>query len=228
MGDGSRAVLYLRVSTEEQGESGLGLADQRQRLEAEAVARGWRGEVVEDPGVSGSVDAAKRPKLGPALASLGPGDVLAVAKLDRLSRSMLDFARLLAAAEAGGWSIVALDLGVDTTTANGRLVAHMLMAVAEWERRTIGERTSRALRQTAKRVGRLPGTPKTGGARVAPVAPAVAAVVRDAREAGLPPRRIAERLNDYGLASPRGGRWHRESVRRLLARPELAAPAPAA
>lgn len=112
----TRAILYRRVSTREQG---LGLAAQLERLDAEAERRGWSVEHVTDEGVSGSVDADKRPDLGPALASLGPGDVLAVAKIDRLSRSVLDLARLLARAENEGWSIVVLDLGVDTTTANG-------------------------------------------------------------------------------------------------------------
>jgi DNA invertase Pin-like site-specific DNA recombinase len=164
--------------------------------------------------------ADERPELGPVLASMGPGDVLAVAQLDRLSRSVLDFASLLARSTAAGWSVVALDLGVDTTTPNGRLVAHVLMAVAEWEREVIGQRVREGLAQSGKRLGRRPGLPPVGAAAKgpAPVAPEVWEALRDLRAAGRSPASIADRLNAYGHTSPRGGRWHRESVRRLLAR----------
>lgn len=221
--EATRAVLYRRVSTREQADSGLGLAAQLDRLEAEAERRGWAPELATDAGVSGSVAAEDRPALGPALASLGPRDVLAVSRLDRLSRSVLDFARLLGAASEGGWSLVALDLGVDTTTPNGRLVAHVLMAVAEWEREVIGQRVREGLAQSEKRLGRRPGLPPVGAAArgPAPVAPEVLAAVRDLREAGRSPGAIARRLNAYGHPSPRGGRWHRESVRRLLARDDV-------
>jgi DNA invertase Pin-like site-specific DNA recombinase len=219
-----KAVLYRRVSTQEQADSGLGLEGQRDRLSEAAERRGWdRVAWVTDEGVSGGTDATDRPELGPALATLDRGDVLVVAKLDRLSRSLLDFTGLLARSEREGWGIVSLDPEIDTTTPNGRLVVHVLVAVSQWEREMIGQRTREGLAKSTKRLGRRPGLPAVGGGKPSPVEPAVAAVVRDAREAGLSPRRIAERLNDYGLASPRGGRWHRESVRRLLARPELAA-----
>jgi DNA invertase Pin-like site-specific DNA recombinase len=214
-----RAVLYRRVSTDEQH---LGLAAQAEQLEAEAERRGWRFETVTDEDVSGSVPADKRPGLGPALASLGPGDVLAVAKLDRLSRSVLDFAGILRRAEEGGWSIVVLDLGVDMTGPSGRLIAHILAAVAEWERAMISVRIREGLAQSEKRLGRRPGLPPVGAAArgPAPVAPEVLAAVRDLREAGRSPGAIAKRLNAYGHPSPRGGRWHRESARRLLQRLE--------
>jgi len=146
--------------------------------------------------------------------------VLVVAKLDRLSRSVLDFASILTRAEAGGWSIVVLDLGVDMTSPSGRLVANILAAVAQWEREMIGQRIREGLAQSEKRLGRRPGLPPVGAAAQgpAPVAPQVLEAVRDLRNAGRSAGAIAERLNAYGHPSPRGGRWHRESVRRLLAR----------
>jgi hypothetical protein len=66
------------------------------------------------------------------------GVVLAVAKLDRLSRSVLDFAQLMVRARDLGWGLVALDLGVDTTTTSGRFVANVMVSVAEWEPDIIG------------------------------------------------------------------------------------------
>ena len=218
----TRALLYRRVSTEDQEESGLGLAAQREVLLAEAHRRGWDAEEVEPDVVSGATPAEEREHLGPALDSLGPGDVLVVARLDRLSRSTLDFARLLERATREGWSVVVLDLGVDMTTANGELIASVLMAVAQWERRMIGQRVREGLAQSTKTLGRLPGMPKQGGAVATPPPDTVLAAVQDLRAAGHSPRSIAERLNAHGHATPRGGRWHRTTVRRLLARMEAA------
>ncbi len=88
----------------------------------------------------GGVPAAERPALGPALAGLSESDVLVVAKLDRLSRSMVVFSALLQRAEGDGWSLVVLDLYIDMTTPQSKLVAHVLVAVAQWEREMIGVR----------------------------------------------------------------------------------------
>ncbi len=218
MPENTRAILYRRVSTADQS---LGLAAQLEAFEAMADQRGWTPERVTDEAVSGSVPAENRPALGPALDAMGPGDVLAVSKLDRLSRSVLDFARILKRAEDEGWGIVVLDLGVDMTTPNGKLVAHMLIAIAEWERETIRTRIREGLAQSNKRLGRKPGLPAVKKTKPRPISPEVAAVVRDAAAEGQSPRAIAERLNTYGHASPRGKRWHRESVRRLLVRLDL-------
>lgn len=70
---------------------------------------------------------------------------MVVAKLDRLSRSVVDAGRLLEEARKRGFNIVALDLGLDLSMPTGELVANVLAAVAQWERRMIGVRTSEAL-----------------------------------------------------------------------------------
>ena len=89
-----RVIGYVRVSTEEQGMSGAGLQAQRAAIIAECERRGWTlVEIAEDVGRSGK--DLKRPGIRAALDMLAAGDAsaLVVAKLDRLSRSMLDFAR---------------------------------------------------------------------------------------------------------------------------------------
>lgn len=83
-------------------------------------------------------------------------DGIVVAKLDRLSRSVSDFAGVLELARTRKWALVAIDLGVDTSTPTGELVANVMMSVAQWEHRVIGERTSAAM-QAAKRQGRHMG-----------------------------------------------------------------------
>jgi DNA invertase Pin-like site-specific DNA recombinase len=211
----AEAILYQRVSTDDQAN---GLAAGLDRLKAEARRRGWRTRIVVDEGVSGGVSAEDRPHLGPALDSLKAGDILAVAKLDRLSRSVLDFARILRRAESEGWSLAVLDLGIDTTTPQGKLIAHMVVAVAQWEKEMIGLRIKEGMAQSDKCFGRSAGDPPIGGGVLSKLPAEVTAVVTDLHQAGKSPGAIADRLNAYGHRSLRGKRWHRTSVRRLLSR----------
>ena len=94
-----RVIGYVRVSTDEQRVSGAGLEAQRQAIAAECRRRGWQLiEVIEDAGWSAK--DLRRPGIKTALEVLEAGDAkaLVVAKLDRLSRSLLDFAGLMAQA----------------------------------------------------------------------------------------------------------------------------------
>src|SRR5689334_21285780 len=124
---GTRIIGYCRVSTAEQVASGAGMQSQRQAIRREAKARGWvLVELVEDAGHSAK--DLRRPGIQLALERLkdGQADALVVAKMDRLSRSMLDFAGLIERSRRQGWAVVALDLGLDTTTPNGELMANVL------------------------------------------------------------------------------------------------------
>src|SRR5687768_6703562 len=119
-----RVLGYVRVSTDEQGMSGAGLEAQRQAILAECRRRGWElVEVVEDRGYSAR--DLKRPAIRAALEELerGRADGLVVAKLDRLSRSMLDFTAIMGKAQKQSWALVALDCAVDTTTPAGEAMA---------------------------------------------------------------------------------------------------------
>jgi DNA invertase Pin-like site-specific DNA recombinase len=201
-----RAIGYVRVSTSEQGESGAGLAAQRSAIEAEADRRGFElVDVVED--VASGKDL-KRPGVQDALGRLAAGEaaVLVVAKLDRLSRSLLDFAGVVARAEREGWALVALDLGVDTSTASGQLMANVLAAFAEFERKLIGQRTREGL--AAKRAaGVRLGRPLS-------LDPAVRERIRADREAGVSFAAIARGLNADAVPTAHGGaQWHPSSVR---------------
>ena len=146
---------YLRVSTSEQALTGHGLDAQRDTIQQVAHRRGWT-EVAwhVDGGHSGK--DLDRPAMRDLLAKIRKDDVLVVAKLDRLSRSLVDFAGLMQQASRRGWSFVALDLGVDTTTATGRLVANVMASVSEWEREVIGQRTKEGM-AIARAKGRVPG-----------------------------------------------------------------------
>lgn len=153
-------IGYLRVSTEEQASSGLGLEAQRDTIQRYADANGWDVIWYEDAGLSAK--SMDRPALQEALARLAVNpkrrDVegLLVSRLDRLSRSVVDFAGVLELARAKKFALAALDLGVDTSSPVGEMVANVCMAMAQFERRVIGERTSAAM-QAAKRAGRHMG-----------------------------------------------------------------------
>ena len=206
-----RAVGYLRVSTGGQVESGAGLDAQRSAVTDRATREGWQLDVVADEGLSGkSVDG--RPELVAALARLdaGDADVLVAAKLDRVSRSVADFARLLERATAHGWRLVLLDLGVDTSTPAGEFVANTIANSAQYERRLIGQRTREGLaakRAQGVRLGRPSSLPRE----------VVARIVAD-HAAGGSLRGIATALAVEGVPTAQGGvRWYPSTVRAVLA-----------
>jgi DNA invertase Pin-like site-specific DNA recombinase len=206
-----RVVGYIRVSTEEQGDSRAGLEAQEAAIRAEVERREW--ELVElYVDVASGKTLRKRDNLGVALRALADGaaDALVVAKLDRLSRSVLDFAGIMETAAAEGWSLVVIDLGVDTTTPNGELVANIMISMAQWERRIIGERTKSALDALMARgtkVGRKSG-----------VADETVRLIRVMRDAGSSWQKIADALTAEGVETGQGGKWHAATVRRIYLR----------
>jgi DNA invertase Pin-like site-specific DNA recombinase len=154
-----------------------------------------------------------RPALTRLLHRITAGERLVVAKLDRLSRSTLDFAQLLKRSGEEGWSVVVLDL--DTDTAIGHFVVSILAAVAELERGLISERTSAALQAAKARGQRL-------GVGNRQMTAETLAVIVELRESGLSMGAIAARLNDEGVPTARGGsEWHRSTVRSALRSHEL-------
>lgn len=202
-------IGYLRVSTEEQARSGLGMDAQREAIQQAAKARGWHVTWAVDDGYSGST--LKRPALATALEALRAGAAggLVVSKLDRLSRSAQDFANTMAAAKKQGWALVALDLGVDTTTPSGKLMAGVMAQFAEYERELISTRTRDAL-AAAKARGQRLGRPRA-------IDRALLARIVTERTSGASLRAIAKALNDEAVPTVRGGRcWHPATIRGLV------------
>jgi len=205
-----KVVGYIRVSTQEQADSGAGLAAQREAIESECERRNMRlVRIVDDAGYSAK--NLKRPGIQEAMTMLKAheADGLVVSKLDRLSRSLLDFASLMEQARREGWSLIALDLGVDTSTPSGEMMASVLATFAQFERRLIGQRTKDALA-----VRKATGT-KLGRPRV--LSTSIVRYIRDLRAGGLTYRAIAERLNEQGVPTAQGGReWHAGTVHSVL------------
>lgn len=205
-----KLIAYYRVSTGAQGDSGLGLEAQQAAVQAHALGRG--DEIVKELVEVASGGNDSRILLGEALNLLAAGeaDGLIVAKLDRLARSIAQVDHVLTLSQKQGWRLVALDLGVDTETAAGRLVTNVLAAVAQWERETIGERTKVAL-EAARERGVVLGRPRD-------VSEELVAEIGDMRTQGYSLREIAEHLNETGVPTARGGaQWHPSTVRGILA-----------
>jgi DNA invertase Pin-like site-specific DNA recombinase len=207
-----RVIGYVRVSTEEQALSGAGLEAQRRAITAECKRRGW--ELVETiEGAGYSAKDLKRPGVQEALRALEAGEAkaLVVAKLDRLSRSLLDFAALMATAQKQNWALVALDCAVDTSTPAGEAMAHMLATFGQFERRLIGQRTKEALaakKASGVRLGRPPTVPQS-----------VARRIQRQRARGESLRAIADGLNRDKVATAQGGKqWYAATVRHVLLR----------
>jgi Resolvase, N terminal domain len=134
-------------------------------------------------------------------------DALAVAKLDRLTRSLVGLADLMDWAKRNRLALIALDLGLDTSTDTGRLVARIMASVGEWERDRISDRTltAMAVRRDQSKVMGLPGVRDTN--------PALAARIRTERLRGSTWQAIANRLTDEGVPTVRGGSsWRVSSV----------------
>lgn len=141
-----RLIGYVRVSTEEQANSGLSLAEQRRQLAAYCSLYGFElVGVYEDAGVSAAT--LDREGLQRALAAMKTeGAGLIVSKLDRLTRRVFDAGELFDTVFRDR-QLVSVGEQLDTSTAAGRLTCNLLVSVAQWERETIGERTRAAMRQ---------------------------------------------------------------------------------
>jgi DNA invertase Pin-like site-specific DNA recombinase len=215
-----RFVSYLRVSTDRQGKSGLGLKAQRESVTRYLNGGEWTllGEFVEVE--SGKRD--DRPQLAAALEYCKlTGATLVVAKLDRLARD----AHFLLGLQKAGVEFVATDM----PHAN-RLTVGIMAMVAEEEARMISARTKAALAakkaQGHKLGGYRLGAPKVDGTlgtaakkrKADEFAAAVGPITAALRDEGLSLRAIASALKDRGIRTPQGGAWTATAVRNVLAR----------
>lgn len=233
-----RAIAVLRVSTDDQADSGAGLKAQ------EDACRGYADRLglalvgpFADEGISGAAPLDKRPALMAALAEVGPGDVLVVAKRDRLGRDPFVVAMIEAAVKRSGGRVAsAAGEGTDSDGPTDVLMRRIVDAFAEYERLVIKARTRAALgakRRRGERTGRVPfghdlvddGRRSKEGRPIAlvenPAEQAVIAEIRRQEAGGAGPAAIARDLNARGVPSKTGASWSNAAVRRILSRPDL-------
>jgi len=230
----TRAAVYLRVSTDGQARTGLGLDAQAERCRAFATSKGWSvAATFRDEGVSGSVDFKDRPEAARLFEMIRAGEVDAVlvAKLDRLGRSTRDVLEMVEWLDELGVDFVSVEEGFDTSTSAGRFVMRILASVAELERDMGRDRTRAAMRQKRTRGEKTGGTVPYGfdvleGGRLVPNAEEQKALVfiRRRHEEGASLRAIATELEARGIRTKTGrSTWAAETVSSILRRAEVAA-----
>lgn len=205
-----KAFLYVRVSTSRQVSEGVSLEAQEAFLIAEAQKRGLDYEVVREEGKSGKSISA-RPELKRALERLDKKEAsfLMANRLDRISRSVADFAYLLTRAQKGKWSLVVLDVDVDTSTPSGEFLVNVMASASQFERRIIGQRTKEALAEVRKQgttLGRPPLMEKE-----------TLHLIAHLRKQGKTLQDIAQRLNEKGIKTAhKGSKWHASTIAKAL------------
>jgi DNA invertase Pin-like site-specific DNA recombinase len=224
-------VAYLRVSTERQGKSGLGLEGQKAALQAYADQTG--GKVVQWYVEVESGKRADRPELAKALAHARRSrSTLVVAKLDRLARNV----QFLATVMNSGCEFAAADM-----PAANRFMLHVMAAVAEHEAKAISERTKAALAAYKARGGKLgahleqcrnltPEAVQKGRQRSVEVRQRMAReaysdllpIIQDLREKGMTLQTLADELTAQGHVTRRGKPWNQMQVARVLVRADAA------
>ncbi len=221
-----QAIAYYRVSTARQGRSGLGIEAQRDAVARFAAAEGFDliGEFIEVETGKGSDALDRRPRLAAALATGRQRKCpVIVAKLDRLSRDVAFISGLMAQRVP----FIVAELGRDADP----FMLHLYAALAEKERRLISERTRTALAARKAQGARLgnrsnPAEAAALGSKVLSeeadtFAANVLPIVTSLRAAGVTDLRgLAGALNNRGVRTARGGRWHVSNVRNLLRRAE--------
>ena len=221
------AVLYIRVSTDEQAKNGVSLVAQNERLRAYCVmARLDILEVIRDEGVSAWKKLETRPG-GKRLLSLvesGQATNVVALRLDRLFRNAEDALHLATAWEKRGVALHLVDMGgatMNTASAIGKMMLTMLAGFAEFERNLVSERTSGALRH--KRIhGEAYGPVPFGYRRVGDSLKKYVKEyrtlerIRAWRAEGLTLKAIADRLNAEGVKTKHGKTWYPSTVRYLL------------
>lgn len=218
-----KAAIYIRVSTEEQAQHGVSLADQESRLKAYCESKGFDiVAVIRDNGTSGGIPIDKRDG-GKKLAKLVDGKKtqhIVSLKLDRLFRDCVDCLNKSREWDSKGIALHLLDMNIDTSTPMGRMFLTMAAGFAELERNLIAERTRSALRHkkaSRKAYNHAPLGFERIGNDLVPVEGEMAVVdrIRNLREKGYTLQKIADFLNLEGVSTKNGGKWYASTIKNI-------------
>ena len=228
-----KAIGYIRCSTHEQADSGLGLDAQAERIRAYCGMRGSTLlDLITDAGVSGGKPLASREGGQRLLAAIRDrkADAVVLLKLDRGFRNASDCLTTVDQWERKGVALHVIDLGgnaIDTTSAAGRFMLVVLAGAAEMERNLTRERTRSAMavkRASGQRIGTVPYGYDLGpdGASLIPneTERAVIAEIRAMRRLGMKLQSIAKELTrrEVPTKTGRSNRWSHQAIARILAR----------
>ena len=205
------AIVYARVSTQEQAKHGASLDSQVNVLTEVAKARGWDVRVIREQASGKAMTRRARPLLNDALDMLARGEAqfLLAIRIDRISRNVEEFSRLMTTSRKQGWAMVLSEMDLDTTTSQGEFMANVQISVAQFERRLIGDRTKAGMaqRKTEGAVfGRRTGLPVE-----------VVARIKSERFGGATLSAIANGLTDEQIPTAQGGaRWYPATVKKII------------
>ena len=221
----TEVVGYVRVSTGRQAKEGISLDSQDGRI------RKWtelqKGEILSiesDPGRSGG-RADNRPGLRRAIdLAVAKKGVLVVHSLSRLARSTRDAIDIVEELRKGGADFVSLSESLDTTTAAGKMIFHVIAAIAEFERSIISERafeTAAYLKSQGRRAGEVPFGWTVGEDHQLVEhrdEQQTLVMMSHLRGRGVSLAGIADLLNDHEIPTKKGGRWFAKTIKRMLDR----------
>lgn len=229
-------LIYVRVSTEEQAADGTtSLKVQERKCRGLAMMRGvgaFDSTTYTDAGVSGSIPLGERPEGRKLLEAAAPGDVIVVAKLDRIFRSASDALVTAEALAKRKVDLILLDMGNEPVTSNGtaKLFFSMLAAFAEFERGRIAERMNDGRKAKKERNGYIGGNPygfKVVGQGKDSMLEPIPEEIEVLRQIAIwkrhwAPATIRRKLNNAGFKPRSGKEWDLTQVRRLMNRaPEI-------
>ncbi|MGA1819533.1 MAG: recombinase family protein [Thermoplasmatota archaeon] len=221
-----RAVLYARVSTEDQAKEGYSLAAQEERLRAYCMAKEWRiVKVYIDDGYSGRSD--DRPAYKKMMEEMEGWDILVVMKMDRIHRNSKNFTTMMEMLKQNGKEFTSMQESFDTTTAMGRFVMDIIQRIAQLESEQIGERVYVGMMQKAKEGSGHLGFNIPYGFDLddgeITIVPGEAAAIRTMYEmylAGGSLSEICQRLEEDGILTKKGLKnWEKKTVSRILSNP---------
>lgn len=219
-----RAVGYVRVSTEEQASTGCSLAAQADKIRSYCGLYGISlVDIIEDAGQSAKT--LGRPGLQQVLSMLDVQDIdgIVICKLDRLTRSVRDWATLIERYFGGKASLLSVDDKIDTASAAGRVVLNLLICISQWERETIGERTSTALRHRQRQgihVGSAPFGARIKDGRLIQDEEELQVITLALRyrQMMMSYEDIADEFIRLKIPTKRGGQWRSQTVRQITLR----------
>ena len=230
----SRAFTYARVSGQQQAESGLGIEAQIESAARYAASHGLEiVEVFTDAAITGTTPIHERPAMMEALATIGKGDTLIVAKRDRIGRDPILVAMIEAAIVRKGGKIVSAGGEANGDSPTDVLMKRIVDAFSEYELAMIKARTIaglKAKKARGERVGAIPFgytvdssdptvSRKTGSPAklvIDPVEQEAINLIKGLKSEGYTMRAIVKELNDRGVPSAGGKRWHLASLHRVL------------
>ena len=216
--DRGLAIVYARVSTNRQGENGHSLKGQADKLTALAESQGYQVEVISE---IGSGRKASRPKLLEAIERLNKKEAQALfaLDLDRLARSTIHALEIAKTAQSKKWRLVISTLELDTTTAVGEMLLGQLAIFAQFESRMTSDRVKR--QHEARRArGIVWGVHEgyKGNLKLK-----TRKLILELANAGTGLGTISKELTKLNHETPRGGEWHKATIRAILNSPQTQA-----